>query len=256
MKSNKFLKIALFSAVAIGFASCPAFSQQNDEVQALKQRMNSLESKMDALIDLMQKQQSGQPAQTATNAAKVSGNLPEGYVPGMFLDVFEPVSTALRLERDERAVPTGTPAASVAISPSSVVSYAELLKHPETKRFAVENRNDIPSIVLSGYLNIIENGKHTLGIEMTDNTYAPACDAKLIINDKLVASKYMQDRENFASASAGAKLTAGLYSFKIFFECEGGLPVGYDKKSIAFVMAGPNDRAPKAVPADRLLIKQ
>jgi hypothetical protein len=219
----------------------------------IERRVDSLERKMDAILDILQKQ-SKAGANTPKENGVASSDVVDGYVPGIYLDVFAPASTSLLREEIDRSVPQSTPSASISILPASKITYAEIINNEETKRFTVD---ELPALVIGGYLKILKSGTHAIGMEIVneggfrDNR---GCVSKFMLSGKLIASGWAKD--NFLSKTSNVSLTPGLYEFKLFFECARGVPRRDEGKSITLVMAEPGERAPKAISADRFFIKQ
>jgi hypothetical protein len=226
-----------------------AFAQSPD----LERRVDSLEHKLDAIMELLQQQKGGAtPPPEAKQSADASA--PEGFVPGLYLDAYasgrEYFSAQLAKQAD---MPTGTPSASAAITPESSFKYDDLEGYSETKSFAVSG-DFPPTVIYSGYLMIKEDGKHALGVNITPRR--DRCSTKLLMNGKELISRYSNEGTEFDAANADLNLHRGLYKFQLYFRCAGHATFKYEGHKVDLVMAGPEDRAPKPISPDLFFIKQ
>lgn len=227
-----------------------AFAQSPD----LERRVDTLERKLDAILELLQ-QQTGAGAPPFVRQAKpeMQQSTPEGFVPGIYMDVYAPADKNLWDSNGQRDLPDGIASASVPLRPTSRFSYAEITKHGETSNFA-QNKRALPALLFSGYLHIKDAGKQSIGLNLDQQ--ASRCLVKLIINGQKVLDKLASDR-GYHSYTESLSLSSGLYKIQVYFECDAGfVGFSFDQQNLQLVMAGPGERAPKAVPSELLFIKQ
>lgn len=240
------LKIRLMAAL-LALSASAVLAQSND----LEGRVDALEGKMDKILQLLQERQpTSERKSQQTSAAPRS----DGFVPGLYADVYPPADKTLYEANGEREIPSGIPAASVAISPSSTLSYGEILKHDETKDFATRNRI-LPAIVFRGYVQIAERGRHALGFNFKMND-SNGCLVKLNLNDKSVVNRMVQNK-SFYSNIPQLDLAPGFYKMDLYLECDntfGNFP--FDEQNVTMMLATPDDRAPKPALSSVFYIKQ
>jgi hypothetical protein len=268
----QYIAPVLFGTLTIAHT---ASAQQANDVEALQRRMNSLESKVDALIGLMQKQQPAQKDIPADNAGAPSGraaapDVPDGYVPGMLLDVYASAVHLLNSRDDLRLeFPAGAPDASIRLAPLQALPYNQFMKNTEARSLA-NVRDSLIGVAYSSYLTILKPGKYTFlartqaGEQIGGSVQPQRCLTQLYFSGTPVLSKD-NGKSQTSSSQVSLNLSPGLYEMRIFLVCgtdrsqkflsslhgdefEGG--------SVTLLMAEPGDHAPRPIPVDRLLIKQ
>lgn len=245
-----------------GLSITHVFAQTPD----LERRVGTIEKKLDALIELMQSRK-GQPTPARPAVGQVAGAtsqsddgaVPEGYEPGMYLDVY---ATGITLNDNnvDQAIPDTYPSGSVKIQPMNTFPYGELLKHQELKDFA-NMGNSLAAVKYSGQLVIENPGQHTfqlkLNIESRNKYY---CISSFYLNDsRLIHLK--NDRYSMSNQQSAIKLYAGIYNYAVFILCVNSpdypraSDIPFDKIRADVLMAGPNDRAPKPIPVSNFVVK-
>ena len=268
---NKSSKITLFCA-GISLFSQHGFAQQNPaDLDSLNRRMNSLENKVDTLVDLLQKQQSGQqaPATNQQNAqAQPPGpaNAPDGFVSGMFLDIYASgIIVANPREDTTLDFPSGSPDASTKVAPQATMSYGQFLKIKETQSLGGVS-DSLVAVSYSSYLSIEKPGPHVFQIRTHKerSSHSKRCVTQLLMADKTIISKDNHESD-VSTAQTNVKLTPGLYKINVLLAC--GVDYNFknlssfsleDYQSVAvdLLMGEPGDHAPQPISPDRLLIKE
>ncbi|RUM06397.1 hypothetical protein [Rhizobium chutanense] len=232
---------------ALALSATAALAQSSD----LDGRVDALERKMDTILKLLQDREpnaESKPQQTS------AGLQPDGFVPGLYMDVYPPLNKGIYEANGARDIPTGIPAASVAISPSSTLSYGEILNHDETRDFTTTGNETLPAVVFRGYLQIEERGRHAVGFNFKMN--ANSCVVKLQLNGKSVVDVY-DTNKSFYSNIPALDLAPGLYKMDLYLECRSTdrqFPFG--DQNVTMMLATPDDRAPKPAPSSVFYIKQ
>jgi hypothetical protein len=240
-----YFRILIASAV-LALSTSNAFAQAGD----LEGRVDALERKMDTILKLLQDRQGTSAPNPQQDTAAAPAN---GFVPGLFMDVYPPLDKDLQHSNGAREIPTGIPAASVAIAPTTTLSYGELLKHDETRDFATNNET-LPAVVYRGYLQIAEKGRHAIGFNFKMN--ANMCLVKLQLNGKSIVDMWNRDKR-FYSNIPQLDLAPGFYKMDLYMECRNtDMSFPYSDQNITMMLATPDDRAPKPAPASVFFIKQ
>jgi hypothetical protein len=231
----------------------------------MERRVDTIEKKLDALIELMQSQ-SGQPAPArppvaqATGAANQpdDGAVPEGYEPGMYLDVY---ATGLTLNDNnlDQPIPDTYPSGSVKISPMNTFPYGKILNYQELKAFAKVG-NSLAGVKYSGQMMIRGSGRHNFQLRVSQNDSSYFCISSLYINGgRLIHMK--NGRSRVSTEQTTIKLYDGLYDYSIYTLCmnrenhEYAADIRFDNIQTDLLMAGPNDRAPKPIPTSNFILK-
>lgn len=231
----------------------------------LERRVGTIEKKLDALIELMQSQQA-QPAPAQPAAAQASGaasqsddgSVPEGYEPGMYLDVY---ATGLKLTNNnlDQTIPDTYPAGSVKISPMNTFPYGEILKHQELKAFA-DVGNSLVGVRYSGQMIIKSSGRHNFQLRISQSGSRYFCISSFYINgDRQI---HMKNGESQVSTEQSTiKLYEGVYDYSVYTLCMSDINfqyasnVNFDRVQTDLLMAGPNDRAPKPIPTSNFILR-
>lgn len=254
-----------------------AYGQQTNDVEALQRRMNSLERKVDLLIDLMQKQQAGSilsdPSSDSNtqSAHSTSDGIPEGYVSGMYLDVF---GSGISFDGNEKfsdiQMPEDLPSASVAIPADSSFSYDQFQNFPNMKSFA-ESGESLVGVSYSSYFIAKSAGEYVFQLDFSAKI-VNTCLFQLYIADKRLISSGSYSslggggKSKFMSAQSKVNLSPGLYDLKTYFVCSTYRGAAHEYANLKpsefsdvkanLLVAEPGDHAPRPIPVDKLLIKQ
>jgi hypothetical protein len=232
----------------------------------LERRVDTIEKKLDALFELMQSQ-SGQPAPARPSAAQAAGAVnqsddgavPEGYEPGMYLDVYA-TGITLNDSNSDQPIPDTYPSGSVKIPPMNTFPYGEILKHQELKDFA-NMGNSLAGVKYSGQLIIPKTGRHTFQLKLTiDGSQSHYCISSFYMNENRQIN-LKNNRSMMTNEHSTIELYEGIYDYAIYTLCtiRGNDPraseVYFNRIRSDLLMAGPSDRAPKPIPTSNFILK-
>lgn len=249
-------------SIAVVLLTAHAAIAQSSEVEALKRRMSDVETKLDAIYDLLQKQNAPslrvKPVPSASSSASAS-DAPAGYVPGMYLDVFAS-GLVSRTYDDLPGEPAGFPSGSVTIEPRNAFAYGALLEEGSLKNFA-STSNSLVGVRFSGKLRIGSVGPHSFQIAVNNTSQGwQFCISTISLSGQKIAEVKLIHGYS-ANSQEVKSLSSGLYDYSIFIVCKdpnggsNGSAVRFRSIAVAVLMAEPGDRAPKPIPTDRFFIK-
>jgi len=241
--------------------------QAQTTIEDLDQRVRGLETGMQAILEILQSQQGSADtttAATSTTAEETPAPAPAGYqMGGLYLDVFTRAFTDD--ERDnfwyspEKLPngPQGVPAGSSLIKAPTSFAYAAFAKEAATSSF--RQAKAVIGVQWSGILVVEKAGTHTFAVQIKkrqNNVGVTSCRSTLRINDKIVAdalSNYRSNgsKEQIDNVQSAQELTAGIYDFSLWTNCNLRKEDGFDDVVTSVSLAAPGDRAPKPIPPER-----
>jgi hypothetical protein len=243
-----------------------ASAQSGTTNAELGKRIDALEMKVDALIDLMIKNNMDRPvmapAQThapaspqqaaagSTPVMSASSNAPKAMrpasEPGLTLDLYlVPAGNELT------KLPLGDgiyPSASEFVASSSTFSLAAFAELPSMKRFS-GNLDKNVALNWSGLLNVEQSGTHVfdMAMEGARDSHTYQCAGALVIDDRVVVD--LKAKANYISEWSAnrqgiVELAQGLHKFSMWAHC---LDPAFGRIQVNLLSKGPNDRAPRPI---------
>lgn len=266
--SRAFQVTVMSSAIVLAICAGRAMAQdagQQAQIDELANRVTGIETKLDALLELLQKQSSGNTSgsqtspvssqasvttpQTTTNTAST----PSGLRPGVNLDIY-----TIALNRDERlpASPVGVPAGSLIIKGEQPFNLAAFNGMDGLRQYANPSGKSIGQLY-TGYVNFEVTGEYVFqaSIKKSRNVYIgpDICSTSVLVDGHLIANVVMRvDRGQSEAENGVANLEKGLHQVSLWSICDSR---GYDSLLTAQVaVKGPSDRAPKIIDASQFLV--
>lgn len=264
-------KTASLSAFLLAFtALAGATHAQSGPTNAeLSKRIDALEMKMDALINLMIKNNMDRsvlaPASPEQSAATQVPTLPSSSAaakptrpasePGLTLDLYL-VSAGNELTK----LPLGDgiyPSATEFVASASTFSLGAFAELPTMKRFSGNLDKNI-AFNWIGLLNVEQSGTHVFDMAMEgareSRTYQ--CAGALVIDDRVVIdlkAKAAYSSEWSANRQGIVELAQGLHKFSLWSHC---IDPVFSRVQVNLLSKGPNDRAPRPVNPANLLVAE
>ncbi len=234
-------------------------AQEASRLDQLEKRMDGIEAKLDALIQLQTK---GMPAaaeptassrQVSSQIMTQSGAQPQ---PGVNLDIY---SLPLIQKNDKLPVsPSGFPTASSVIEGVQPFNLALFERTDGLSQFANPSGKSIGQL-FSGKVMFPDSGAYVFQASMSKpkQGYAPVinCVTSVIVDDTVVASTYTRayDFDPVSSSENGAaRLEGGMHNLAIWAVCD---RAGYSGMlQIELSVKAPGDRSPKPFDGSRFLV--
>lgn len=241
----------------------------------INQRVDRIEQKLNALIDLLERQQapqspaasSAEPAESEYDGGASSNETASSFRPGVLnLDLY-----ANTLARDQQRKmnfdasempdgPLNAPAGSAVVNVSTSFAYDAFIKIQNLSRF--KNADALVSIAWTGQVSIPDSGDYVFQSELSkDRGYGVgSCKTVLRLNgQKITQAKFdASDGQSTSNVEQGKiSLAKGLYDFSVWLSC-----VRYssndnlDQTSVFVSVVEPGARAPKPIPAEWLGISE
>jgi hypothetical protein len=242
----------------------PTVAQAED----LEQRVKKLETKLDAILELLQKQQMQTPATTQqTSTAASASSEPAPAPPAslrmgqLYLDVYTlsmNYEDWNRARHDSSAIPawpTGVAAGSAVIEAPAMFTYGSFSSDAALAQFA--DAQALVQVVWNGVLHIERNGKHTFQLSAgkeEGSSGADTCRSSLRIEDEtfveVLSNNIGTTRRIYATEQGTVPLESGYYKFALYFTCPRYNNNVFLNYGATLTMAGPGDRAAKPIPPD------
>lgn len=231
-----------------------------DRLSTTEKRLDSLDGKIDQLIELMR----AQAQQNATAPVAVSsGSAANARVvtsdarlkPGMNLDVYStPYSDTFP------EAPTGASLGRLIDNNAPLLKYDAYKKDKIIAQFADASDNPFISVQWSGQIQITDSGDHLFALAMSraqggNNYDAYMCFESLSIDDQEVSKKTARIRTGGQfSQQASVALNPGIYSVKVWMVCHHHSrgSTDYDRLSASLLMRGPRDATLAPIPKSLL----
>lgn len=269
------MSIATYALRRSSMAACillgtvgAAMGQSVPTNEELGKRLDQLQMKLDALIELQMKNASSASA-TASSASVPSppskADTPNavpassGYRKGLTLDLYlEPDLGAHDMGRLLPIPKDFYPSASAVVKPERGFEWAAFTEVEQMKRFAEPMEKRV-GLNWSGYINIPATGPHVFALEMAvDNSSSTnSCLASLMIDQhevvRVVSVEHYNSRR-LSSNQGSINLAAGYHEFSLFGYCSGDYPK-FDRIHFNVLTKGPTDRAPKPVTAESFVTR-
>lgn len=260
MNAHKFFLSSVAATVSLVLgATGPAIAQSAPSNEELGKRVDSIETKLDALIDMLAKDHSSTPASsTAASPAESSEEqseiqLGDDYQKGLNLDLYlvpfaDDVSTVIPTPPD--AIP----------SASEHVEYAERFElsapaNLETMKRFMKDMDKRVALQWSGFIKIPSSGQQIFSVEIAReyNVNSNKCIARLEIDDHAVVQIVLDDGQMMSDQGA-LNLEEGVHKFALWGHCnwQGSYS---NLVYFNFLSKGPHDRAPQPIAADRFFTK-
>ncbi|MCY1222876.1 hypothetical protein D9M68_250420 [compost metagenome] len=263
-KSRYSLRFLVPGLVGTLLLSEAAFAQDSKRVEELEGRIDGLETKMDALIELMTKQQSDakpadaaggrQPQEQARTASVASADgLPLQLKPGLNLDLY-----SIELGDEWPQIPPGYPVASTVIKSSQPFNLDAFRDNPQLKQYARPSGKSLGQF-LSGKILLDETGEYVFQANVSNNGNvnfgSTECFASAIVDGQAIASTALKLDDGKASANqATVSLEGGLHSVGIWALCNG---YGHSKYiDVTLSVKAPRDRTPKLIDTSQFLVDE
>lgn len=260
-------KTATLSAILLTFTDMTggAYAQSNPTNVELGKRIDALEMKMDALIDLMIKNNMDRPGTAPANSQKSATNQVSasaatmatpithpGSEPGLTLDLY---LVASGNELTKLPLSDGMyPSASEFVASASTFSLAAFAELPTMKRFS-GNLDKNVAFNWTGLLNVDQSGTHVFDMVMEGarDSHTYQCAGALVIDDRVVID--MRAKTNYSSQWSAnrqgiVELAQGLHKFSLWSHC---IDPVFNRIQVNLLSKGPNERAPKPVNPANLL---
>jgi hypothetical protein len=244
---------------AMALAATTVFAQDANRLGQLERRMDGIEAKLDALIQLQTK---GAPeavkltaglTQDSSGSASRADGQPQ---PGVNMDIY---SLPLMQENDKLPVsPSGFPTASKVIERAQPFNLALFERTDGVSQFANPSGKSIGQL-FSGKVVFPDSGAYVFQATMSKpkQGYTPVinCVTSVIVDETVVASTYTRayDYNPVSSSENGAaRLEGGMHNLAIWAICD---RVSYSGMlQIELSLKAPGDRSPKPFDASRFLV--
>lgn len=245
------------------FAAAPAAAQPSN--QELDQRMQRLERSVDTILDLLQgnRAPAAQPA-----AASSAAPAPTGIRWGMLhMDVHTRAMNQQEIDaanRDPSALPAGPddfPAGSVPVRAGATFNLGAFTEDASLAR--LRNAQANVQVHWNGVLRIDAQGQHAFVLELSkaEGFGIGNCRGVLRLNDQIVIDNGINFRFRGPNVQSsliqGARnLAPGAYDFSLFVTCVRDNNDAFGLVTASLAMAGPGDRVPRPIAADRLGVRE
>ncbi|WP_439530812.1 hypothetical protein [Pannonibacter sp.] len=269
-RTRRSLALAALMSTAALLATPAALAQD------LEQRVNNLERKLDALLDLMQQQMQANPAvpaQAPHSAAATSSvasapvAVPESIRMGqLYLDVHTmpyKADDSYYMEASKiEAKPNGIAVGSVTVEPSGRFNYGEFVGDPALAPFA--RANALVQTVWSGVLKIEKTGSHAFQLSVgkeEGRDGAKSCRASLKVEEKPIVTAIISNAggwdQVYSTEQGAISLQPGFYDFSVYMACmrDSRMDV-FERYGATLLMAAPGDRVAKPIPAQLFGIRE
>jgi hypothetical protein len=234
-----------------------AGAQQGPSNEELSHRINTLEAKVDALIEMMGKKETApvEPSSTAASAEQATVDTTD-LVPGLFLDLYRlPFSEKIDLAS------IGTALVSEPFTTSGAFEYAAFQRIAPMAQYVSDSDRQI-ALNWTGYLKVKDEGEYVLQTEILKDGYSRAfdcvvalqLDGQAILGTKVTVQTNKSDdlASDQTSNQRRVGLEQGLHKFSLWTYCSGRNP-SFKNVHFPLKMKGPKDRALKEVSADSFL---
>lgn len=268
-RTRRSLALAALMSTATLLATPAAHAQD------LERRMDNLERKFDALLDLMQQQLPTRsppvsPAGSSGGAASTKPvAVPESIRMGqLYLDLYTlPLSKtdAARAAFNASAIPAdpnGVAVGSMIVEPAGQFKYGEFVADPALATFA--RANAMVQTVWNGLLKIDESGVHAFQLSVGKEagpSGARTCRASLNIEGKPITTVFVSNAQDlnqvYSTEQGSISLQPGFYAFSLYVACIRfpGMDV-FERYGATLLMAAPGDRVAKPIPAHLFGIRE
>lgn len=266
-------KISYSMALSILLAGAALLPPTTAFAQDIEQRVDNLEHKIDALLELMQQQAAGglapqPPASATTPAAETPVAVPESIRMGqLYLDVHTLSMSKADLDRasyDASAIPAepnGIAVGSVVIEPSGRFEYGAFVSDPALAPFA--QANALVQTVWNGVLQIDHTGPHAFQLSVgkeEGSSGGRTCRASFNIGGKSIVSTLISNTDSgrrvYSTEQGSISLQPGFYDFTVYVACIRWDGDVFERYGATLLMAAPGDRVAKPIPANRFGIRE
>lgn len=236
-----------------------AFAQEANRLGQLEKRMDGIEAKLDALIQLQMKstpagaEPTAASRQVSTENMSQAGGQPQ---PGVNLDIY---SIPLIQDNDKLPVsPSGFPTASAVVEGVQPFNLALFGQTNGLSQFANPSGKSIGQL-FSGKVMFPDSGAYVFQATMSKpkrgNVPVINCVTSVIVDDTVVASTHTRvyDYDPVSSSENGAaRLEGGMHNLAIWSICD---RAGYSGMlQVELSVKAPGERSPKPFDASRFLI--
>lgn len=232
--------------------------------QDLEKRVDALERKIDAVLELMQQQTNAKSASSAPSAVPAAkqatasnSTLERLRMEQLYLDVFTLPST----KKGEVPISVDEIAAGSEPVEAGSFKFGDFTKLDETRGLSSYEGGILQS--WNGVLNIEKDGSHTFLLigkkEQTKLALYNDCKTALFLNSEEITSiSFNTDgfKEKKWTAQGKVPLQKGLYEFDFRLACRENNPATRDNVEIELRIASPDDRSAKPIPANLFGIKE
>lgn len=260
MKSLVQLSLKIGPLVVAMAAGTSVHAQDSDRVEQLENRMGAMETKLDALIELMTKDKSSvsnQAGEHSEGSSTQTSQAPGEVTPGVNLDLY----SMPRLEKGDTlpASPSGFPAASAVVEGAQPFNLGAFEKIDGLAQYANPTSKTIGQLY-SANMFFQESGEYVFQASMAkrEKNYTDVinCVTSVIVDGTVVASAYMKayNFEPVSSSENGAvSLQGGVHNVGLWSICD---RVGHSGQlDIEIGLKSPQDRTPKRLDASLLFVE-
>lgn len=253
------LPALLMSAATFGASR----AQDSTRLDQLEKRVDGMDTKLDALINLMTKQKGNSPPgatdaeQTSTQQAPAPSTQADNLQPGLNLDIY---SIVIGPHDKIPASPTGFAAASQVVDWTQPFNLGGFERIDGLSQYARPTGKSIGQLY-SGNVRFSDSGDYvfqaTLSKKGTGYPSANKCATSVIVDDTTVTTTYT-NVSNFPPASSSengsVKLQGGIHKVALWSICNS---FGYDSRlEVEIAVKEPKDRTPKPIEASRFLVER
>jgi hypothetical protein len=245
--------------VALILLPTSAFADDSARLDQVERRIDSIESKLDALIQMQTNAQGAKPVPKGAqedSAAAADGTPPDTLAsdlkPGLTLDLYMLKEGGDTLAAAEES---NAPAASADIEPNgSSFKLGDFEEIGSMSRFAQPTERQV-ALLWSGVIKIEREGAHVFQLEITSADFVKydVCDGSMKLDGQSVVTTKLDRKSRSALESGSVNLAQGFHEFKLYATCSRSpvagrtTPPDFARLQFGLFIKAPTDRAPKPI---------